>query len=65
MCHINVTCVILWEISQFVVNINRVGRGKFGGDEFFPMVTGVCRRDPGKGGKGEKKNRGMKSLAGE
>lgn len=62
MCHINVTCVILWEISQFVVNINRVGRGKFGGDEFFPMVTGVCRRDPGKGGKREKKNRGNEKL---
>lgn len=45
-----------------MVNINRVGRGKFGGDEFFPMVTGVCRRDPGKGGKGEKKNRGNEKL---
>lgn len=29
MCHINVTSVILREISQFAANINRLGRGNF------------------------------------
>lgn len=29
MCHINVTAVILQEISQFVVNINTLGRENF------------------------------------
>lgn len=29
MCHINVTAVILQEISQFVVNINTLGEENF------------------------------------
>lgn len=44
MCHINVTAVILQEISQFVVNINVLGREDFVKVEnwlvgFFPSKT--------------------------